>query len=378
MSDCLQNEDSIVSDLSSSNADSLTGTLDSGDNINSDISIGDAMVSSISDGDSTDSNLGDDGSLYSELVIGGGGGVKYTGQETDSIVVTVDNNVYTISASLKPIKFDSVADFPKTGSEKLIYVDFSNKALYGWDSAKGVYYKLVADVKVPTKLSEFTNDAGFITNTVNNLVEYYKKTETYTQEEIDDKFANLDIDIDFTDYYTKQQTDSLLSNKADKTEIPKDYLPNTIKYGSSIDLSIDSTTYVVTAQLKDQDGNNLGTSKTIDLPLESVVVSGSYDSVNKKVILTLKDGSTIDFSVADLVSGLQKEITSTNKLSVNLIDGIDNYALKSVVDGVKTQASNAEAMARSNRSDITELQGRVGSLETAGGGGSKLYWREWT
>lgn len=191
MSDCLQNEDSIVSDLSSSNADSLTGTLDSGDNINSDISIGDAMVSSISDGDSTDSNLGDDGSLYSELVIGGGGGAKYTGQETDSIAVTVDNNVYTISASLQPIKFDSVADFPKTGSEKLIYVDFSNKALYGWDSKKGVYYKLVADVKVPTKLSEFINDAGFITNTVNNLVEYYKKTETYTQEEIDSKISAI-------------------------------------------------------------------------------------------------------------------------------------------------------------------------------------------
>jgi len=133
-------------------------------------------------------------------------------------------------------------------------------------------------------------------------------------------------------------------------------LPDTTKYGASIDLSINNTTYVVTAQLKDQNGNNLGTSKTIDLPLESVVVSGSYDATNKKVILTLKDGSTIDFSVADLVSGLQKEITSTNKLSVNLIDGIDNYALKSVVDGVKTQASNAEAMARSNRSAISTLQ----------------------
>lgn len=103
-------------------------------------------------------------------------------------------------------------------------------------------------------------------------------------------------------------------------------LPNTTRYGSSIDLSIDSTTYVVTAQLKDQNGNNLGDAKTIDLPLESVVVSGSYDAINKKVILTLKDGSTIDFSVADLVSGLQTEITSSNKLSVTLIDGLSTIA----------------------------------------------------
>lgn len=118
---------------------------------------------------------------------------------------------------------------------------------------------------------------------------------------------------------------------SDKPTIPTtasdvNALPDTIKYGSSIDLSIDSTTYIVTAQLKDQNGNNLGTAKTIDLPLESVVVSGSYDATNKKVILTLKDGSTIDFSVADLVSGLQKEITSTNKLSANLISGLSLIA----------------------------------------------------
>ena len=97
-------------------------------------------------------------------------------------------------------------------------------------------------------------------------------------------------------------------------------LPNSTKYGSSISLSIDSSTYVVTAQLKDQDGNNLGNAQTIDLPLESVVVNGTYDNTTKKVILTLQNGSTIEFSIADLVSGLQTEITSSNKLSADLVD----------------------------------------------------------
>lgn len=81
-------------------------------------------------------------------------------------------------------------------------------------------------------------------------------------------------------------------------------LPNTTKYGASLSLTMNTSTYVVTAQLKDQAGNNLGTAQTIDLPLESVVVSGSYDATSKKVILTLKDGSTIDFSVEDLIDGL--------------------------------------------------------------------------
>ena len=36
----------------------------------------------------------------------------------------------------------------------------------------------------PTLLSEFTNDSGFIDNTVNNLVNYYTQSETYTRAEV--------------------------------------------------------------------------------------------------------------------------------------------------------------------------------------------------
>jgi len=97
-------------------------------------------------------------------------------------------------------------------------------------------------------------------------------------------------------------------------------LPDSTKYWATFELSINSSTYVVTATLKDQDWNTLGTAQTIDLPLESVVVSGSYDSATKKVILTLQSWSTIEFSVADLVSWLQTEITSSNKLDADLVD----------------------------------------------------------
>ena len=89
--------------------------------------------------------------------------------------------------------------------------------------------------------------------------------------------------------------------------------------GSLIDLEINDTTYVVTLKLKNQDGTIISTD-TIDLPLESVVVSGRYDNTTKKVILTLENGSEVDFSVADLVAGLQTEITSQNKLVSDLVD----------------------------------------------------------
>ena len=97
-------------------------------------------------------------------------------------------------------------------------------------------------------------------------------------------------------------------------------LPDSTKYWASITVSVDTTDYKITTTLKDQDWNTLGTAQVIDLPLESVVVSWSYDSVNKKVVLTLENGNTIEFSVADLVAGLQSEITSSNKLDADLVD----------------------------------------------------------
>ena len=50
------------------------------------------------------------------------------------------------------------------------------------------------------------------------------------------------------------------------------------------------------------------------------VAEGEFDDTTKKIILTLTNGTVIDFSVADLVSGLQSEISSSSKLSADFID----------------------------------------------------------
>ena len=43
----------------------------------------------------------------------------------------------------------------------------------------------------PTNVSDFTNDSGFITKAVNDLTNYYKKTETYTKTEIESLIAGI-------------------------------------------------------------------------------------------------------------------------------------------------------------------------------------------
>ena len=90
-----------------------------------------------------------------------------------------------------------------------------------------------------------------------------------------------------------------------------------INYWADLSLSIDPSTFVLTAQLKDQNWSNIWSAQTIDLPLESVVVSWTYNAQTKEVELTLQSGSVIRFSVADLVSWLQEELVVWNWINID-------------------------------------------------------------
>lgn len=113
-------------------------------------------------------------------------------------------------------------------------------------------------------------------------------------------------------------------------------LPSTTKYGSSLSLTINEQTYVLTAQLKDQEGNNLGTAQTVDLPLETMVVGAEYDKNTKELVLKLKNGQTVRFSIADLVSGLQPTLTAG--AGIDITDGtIKNTGLLSATYEADTE-----------------------------------------
>lgn len=87
-------------------------------------------------------------------------------------------------------------------------------------------------------------------------------------------------------------------------------------YATDINFSIDSSTFVITAQLKNKDGDPLGTAKTVDIPLESTVIGGSYNAQTKSLILTLVSGQTITIPIGDIISGLQAQLV----VGVNLDD----------------------------------------------------------
>ena len=93
-----------------------------------------------------------------------------------------------------------------------------------------------------------------------------------------------------------------------------------LKYASNITVEINPNTYVITTQLWDQKGARLGNAVSIDLPLESVVVSGYYNDTHKQLVLVLKNSQTVTIPVSSLIAGLQPTITVSNKLSADLVD----------------------------------------------------------
>lgn len=95
--------------------------------------------------------------------------------------------------------------------------------------------------------------------------------------------------------------------------------------GAKITLEINDE-YKIVAKLYDKNEKQISESVAIDLPLEGMIVGGDYDATTKEVILTLTNGDDIRFSVADLVSGLQSEITASNPLDVKYISGLANVA----------------------------------------------------
>ena len=153
----------------------------------------------------------------------------------------------------------------------------------------------------------------------------------YTKAETEEYVAENGGKID---KIQKNGTDLQIINKVVNITVPTtagdvNALPSSTKYGASLDLTIDSTTYVITIQLKDQDGNNIGQAKTVDLPLESIITSATYyatytyegTTYSKVIVLILSTTSVPTIiPVGDLVSGLQSEITITNKLDADLVD----------------------------------------------------------
>ena len=94
-------------------------------------------------------------------------------------------------------------------------------------SKTGDYGDLNNKPTIPAKTSDLTNDSGFIDNSVDNLANYYKKTETYNQTEINNLLENK-ADESVLDNYLPLAGGTMTGDVTTKDI----YIPNTNRFRS--------------------------------------------------------------------------------------------------------------------------------------------------
>ena len=142
----------------------------------------------------------------------------------------------------------------------------------------------------PTKLSDFTNDGVFITNAVNDLTNYYLKSDTYTQSEVNNlisvipKFAIAVVnslptqDISTTTIY-------LVPSTSETTDMYKEYIYVNNAWELLGIQKADLTNYYTKSET-----DTLLSAKANTSALSTVATSGSYtDLTNKPTIPTTSD-----------------------------------------------------------------------------------------
>lgn len=104
----------------------------------------------------------------------------------------------------------------------------------------------------------------------------------------------------------------------------------TENYATTLSVEMDHDTYVLTVTLSNEDGETLA-SGSVDLPIESMIIDGEYDAANKKLILTLQSGNTIEVPIAALINGLVPDTRTVNgkRLNANVVLYASDIALSS-------------------------------------------------
>lgn len=181
------------------------------------------------------SELENDKGYISEIPVASAtqlGGIKVG----DNLVITEDGVLSSIGGSTGTSDYNALSNKPALNTDNSVALEvnaqeeISGTVSLHKVSKTGNYNDLLNKPNIPSKTSDLTNDSGYITNTVDNLTNYYKKSETYTQSTIDEILRDQEHEIltttSLTHYYKKTETynqtevNNLLADKANKSDVP--------------------------------------------------------------------------------------------------------------------------------------------------------------
>ena len=153
---------------------------------------------------------------------------------------------------------------------------------------------VLENIQIPSNTSDLVNNSGFIDNTVDDLVNYYKKSETYNKDEIDGKVSSV---------YKYRGTVATYQD-----------LPSTgLTVGDVYNVEADGSNYAWTGSTWDKLGGDVDLSNYYNKTQTDNLLSGK---VNTSALNDYYNKTQTD----TLLGGKQASITSQNKLSADLVD----------------------------------------------------------
>lgn len=217
----------------------------------------------------------------------------------------------------------------------------------------------------PTALSSFTNDEGFIDNTVSNLANYYLKTETYTQTEINNLIGNIaTITISAVDSLpaSGQSNVIYLTPKAggSATNVKDEYLWTGSAFEKIGDTEIDLSNYLTKTgdaskttvsftQASSRTNIATGESEAILMgkiakyfaDLKTVAFTGSYNDLSNRPSLVKYENLTLSTTQ----TSTNKTLSGSAVLSVIVTDSVTKEVVMCDVSisGMKVTVSTASA-----------------------------------
>lgn len=202
--------------------------------------------------------------------------------------------------------------------------------------------KNITDITTLTNIKadkdEIPDVSEFITITVDNLVNYYKKTETYTQEEIDEIIGNLQsAQLEIVDRLPTQGKSNIiyLVELEGKSNVYEQYIWSKNQYYSLGSTEIDLTDYVtkklLTDTLKDYVQTLVLEEKLKDYLLKKDVPKNISDLVNDN--FTVQDENYVH---------TDNNYTTDEKEKLAELENYDDTKIKQDIDEIKEDYATIE------------------------------------
>ena len=196
--------------------------------------------------------------------------------------------------------------------------------------------------QIPTSVSELVNDSEFITKIVDNLINYYKKTETYTKDEVNKLIENIK-NSRFKKLEVKPEVGEeniiylIPSDKPQEENIYDEFIYTESKWEKIGSTKMDFSDYTDNEQLNELLSNYV-TNETFTAELKNKLDTNSSGYIKKLSI----EGKTITYTRGDDTTGTLETKDTTYQVATGSSDGLMSSQDKSKLDTLEipTQLSD--------------------------------------